>query len=251
LKSFFSRAGQAAVEALPVGRTLFAFDFDGTIAPIVSEPDDAYTLKNLRPALRKLAARAPVVIISGRGVSDVDHRLHFSSRAVIGNHGLEGLVDFEAKAKRAIAICRKWVMQFERSISVLPTDHGIYVEDKGHSLSLHFRHAKNPLKTMAWLNGEIDNLWPQPRVIGGKLIFNVVPKGSPHKGTALKALMKKYKCTHAVFVGDDVTDEDAFAERGNILSVRVGRKKNSLAKFYIRGQNEMLELLNTFLRRPL
>jgi trehalose 6-phosphate phosphatase len=249
LKSFFSREGRAALAALPPGRTLFAFDFDGTLAPIVSNPEDAFTLKNLRPVLRRLAKRAPVTVISGRAVSDVEHRLLFPFRYVVGNHGLEGLPEFRAKAAKAKAVCRKWVAQLERDLRELPPGHGIFVEDKKHSLSLHYRHAKNPIKTMAWLSDEIDNLWPEARVIGGKLIFNIVPKGSPHKGTALKALMKRFRCSHAVFVGDDVTDEDAFGEKGRILAIRVGRKKDSLAPFYIRGQNEMPELLNAFLGR--
>jgi trehalose 6-phosphate phosphatase len=249
LKSFFSREGRAALEALPPGKTLFAFDFDGTLAPIVADPEDAFTLKNLRPLMRKLDRLAPVAVISGRAVADLDRRLLFPYRYIVGNHGLEGLPEFRAKAAKAKAVCRKWHAQLERDLRELPPGHGIYVEDKKHSLSLHYRHSKNPIKTMSWLSDEIDNLWPEARVIGGKLIFNIVPKNSPHKGSALKALMKRFRCSHAVFVGDDVTDEDAFAEKGRILAIRVGRKKDSLARFYIHGQNEMPELLKAFLGR--
>ncbi len=246
MKPFFSKAGLAALAALPVDRTLIGFDFDGTIAPIVSDPDDAYTLKDLRPGLRKLKKLAPLVVISGRGSSDVAHRLKFPHDYLVGNHGLEGLAEFAAKAARAKNVCAKWVKQLERDLAELPEGHGISVEDKKHSLSLHYRHAKKPKAAAAWLTDEIANLWPQPRVIGGHFIYNIVPKGSPHKGTALKALMKRYKCTHSIFVGDDVTDEDAFAEKGNILSVRVGRKKDSHAKFYVGGQEDMAALLNSF-----
>lgn len=249
MKPFFSKSGREALAALPVGRTLIGLDFDGTIAPIVSDPDDAYTLKHLRPLLRKLKKRAPLVVITGRGMSDIDFRLKFPYDFLVGNHGLEGMREFAAKGARAKKVCAKWVTQLNRHLATLPSDHGIYVEDKKHSLSLHYRHAKSPRKAMAWLNDEIANLWPQPRTIGGQLIYNIVPKGSPHKGTALKALMKRYKCTHAVFIGDDVTDEDAFGERGNILGIRVGRKKDSLAQFYVKGQDDMEELLKALIVR--
>ena len=248
MKDFFSRVAQSEFSKLPLDKTLFAFDFDGTLAPLVSEPGEAYTLPVLRPLLRRLSRRARVVVISGRAVRDVKPRLFFSTRAVIGNHGLEGVSSFAAKAVRAKKVCRKWVAQLRRSFAELPPDHGLYLEDKSHSLSLHYRHARNPLKVSAWLADEIENLWPTPRVVGGKLIFNIVPKGSPHKGTALKALMKKMNCTHAVFVGDDTTDEDAFGEGPRVFSIRVGRKKGSKARYYVKGLNDMTEVLKVFLR---
>ncbi|NJM10375.1 MAG: hypothetical protein HC883_05850 [Bdellovibrionaceae bacterium] len=92
-------------------------------------------------------------------------------------------------------------------------------------------------------------MWPQPRVIGGQLIFNLVPHGSPHKGSALTAVMKRVGCTHAIFIGDDLTDEDAFGQPGKILSIRVGRQRGSLARFYIQGQQDMLALLEELMGR--
>lgn len=248
MKSIFSRAGSIALANLPKGRTLYAFDFDGTIAPVVDKPTDAYTLLSLRPLLKKLSLRAKVAVISGRSVKDVSGRLRFPNHFVVGNHGLEGLSEFKDKGVRARATCRKWVKQLQKDLAELPQGHGIWMEDKGHSLSLHFRRARNTSRAAAWLRDELANLWPEPRVIAGLYIYNIVPKGSPHKGTALKTLMKRFGCSHAVFVGDDVTDEDAFSELGKILSVRVGRRKNSKAKFYVRGQNEMGQLLECLLR---
>lgn len=244
MRSLFSPAGQRALKQLPADKTLLAFDFDGTLAPLVTDPDDAFTLNFLLPVLRGLEGRGRLAVITGRGLKDIRRRLLFKPDFVVGNHGLEGLREFAHKGDQAKATCRKWVQQLHRDLAALPTDHGIYVEDKGHSLSLHYRLAKKTLRTESWLSETIDNLWPQPRVIPGKLIFNLLPKGSPHKGKALKVLMKRMKCSHAVFVGDDVTDEDAFAESGSILSIRVGRKRDSQAQYYIQDQNAMLPLMN-------
>ncbi len=251
LESLFSRAGTIAMDEVLRKPALFAFDFDGTIAPIVDNPKDAVTLKVLRPPLCKLASKAHVAIVSGRGLKDVKSRLYFRCDFVVGNHGLEGLSKFRAKGEKAKRICRKWTAQLSQRLADLHPKSGIFVEDKCHSLTLHYRHAKNPSQAVRWLESEIDNLWPLPRVVGGKDVFNLLPKGSPHKGSALKALMKHFACPHAVFVGDDLTDEDAFREKGKILSVLVGRRKDSLAKFFIRDQDEMLKMLNEFLRRIL
>ncbi len=61
--------------------------------------------------------------------------------------------------------------------------------------------------------------------------------------------MKRSKCSHAVFVGDDVTDEDAFAEKGNILSIRIGKKQKSQASYFLNDHGDMVDLLTNILRR--
>lgn len=246
MRSIFSRQGHSLLDDFCGEDTLFAFDFDGTIAPLVSDPDEAFTLKTLRLPLRKLSKMAPTAVISGRGKADVASRLGFPTSFVIGNHGLEGLREFEVKADRAEKICRQWVKQLQKA---LPEDPGVYLEDKGHSLSVHFRHAARPIKIKNILSQEISKLAPAPRVVGGKLIFNLVPKGSPHKGTALKVLMGKTGVSRAIFVGDDVTDEDAFAEKGQILSIRVGKKRDSRADFFVQNLDAMPIFLNECLRR--
>jgi len=248
MRPFFSPAGRKALAALPPSKTLLAFDFDGTLAPIVANPQEAYTTESLLPLMDQLSQQTNVAVITGRALRDVRKRLHFKPDFLVGNHGMEGLKEFNAKAAQAKRVCRRWMTQLKRDLAGLPKKHGIVVEDKGHSLSLHYRHARNRSQAKAWLAQEIDNLWPEPRVIPGKMLFNVLPQGAPHKGLALKALMKRRGCSHAIFIGDDDTDEDAFGQPGPILSVRVGRKSSSQARFYIPGQKEMPALLHEISR---
>lgn len=246
MRSLFSAAGRKAITALPESKTLLAFDFDGTLAPIVTNPEDAFTRPELLPLLKSLSKQSKVTVISGRAIKDLKSRMKFKPDMVVGNHGLEGLKEFAPKATKAKVICRKWVAQLKRDFKELPPHHGLVIEDKVHSLSLHYRLAKKSV--LPWLEEEIDNLWPEPRVIPGHKLYNLVPTGSPHKGIALKALMKRYQCTHAIFVGDDDTDEDAFGISKRVLSIRVGKKRGSDADFYIEGPEQMVDLLRALIR---
>jgi len=89
--------------------------------------------------------------------------------------------------------------------------------------------------------------------VPGKCVLNLVPAQAPHKGEALIDACRRLRCASAIFVGDDVTDEDVFqmkVPRGlRVLGVRVGKSASSRAKFYVRGQAEMDELLKVLLGR--
>ncbi len=221
--------------------TLLAFDFDGTLSPIVRKPDWARTSAELLPLLKRLSrAGATIAVITGRSIENVRPLLKFEPDFLVGNHGMEGLEAFQVRAIRARAVCRRWMKDLKKN---WPRDPGVFLEDKRESLSFHYREARHRASARRELEELISNLHPKPRVIGGKLLFNVIPRGSPHKGSALKEVMRITHLRRAIFIGDDDTDEDAFVQRGRILSVRVGRTPRSAAKFYIRGQSEMARLL--------
>jgi trehalose 6-phosphate phosphatase len=88
------------------------------------------------------------------------------------------------------------------------------------------------------------------RTIPGKLVVNILPEGAPHKGIALQELRTKHSADTAIYVGDDVTDEDVFDldQPGGLLSVRVGRSMRSAAQFYLRDQEEIDALLALLIR---
>jgi trehalose 6-phosphate phosphatase len=91
---------------------------------------------------------------------------------------------------------------------------------------------------------------PHARIIGGKKVFNVLPADAMDKGQALLRLMRAEKYRHALFIGDDETDEYAFraAPRPSIITVRVGADRNSAADWYVRGQRDVDELLARIIR---
>jgi trehalose 6-phosphate phosphatase len=227
------RATREIFKNVNLKRILLAFDFDGTLAPIQIKPESACIAKSLLPILKKLKRDgATIAVITGRSLKDVRKRLLFKPDYLVGNHGMEGLPEFGGLASRVRDLKTKW-----------PNDPGIFLEDKKESLSLHYREAKNRKAAVKELKNLIAQLNPRPRVIPGKYLFNVIPRGSPHKGLALKQVMRTAKLSHAIFIGDDDTDEDAFRQKGKILSIRIGETHDSAAKFYIRRQTDMRKLL--------
>lgn len=213
---------------------LLAFDFDGTLSPIVSKPAQARTSRSFLPLLEKLSEQgALTAVITGRSLKDVKPLLHFKPDFIVGNHGMEGLETFSTAGTRARKVCRAWVKDLKAS---WPDIRGAFLEDKKESLSLHYRGVRSPARAREALTALVNDLRPKPRVIGGKYLLNLVPQGSPHKGLALKEVMRLSQRPFALFVGDDDTDEDGFRQKGRILSIRVGKKQGSSAKFYLPNQ---------------
>jgi trehalose 6-phosphate phosphatase len=91
----FSDAGQAALRHFIDASTLFAFDLDGTLAPIVPEPEGILIPKGIWEGLIRLNRMAPVAIITGRGRADARRHLGFKPRFLVGNHGAEGLPGYK------------------------------------------------------------------------------------------------------------------------------------------------------------
>jgi trehalose 6-phosphate phosphatase len=217
---------------------LLGFDFDGTLAPIVDDPERAALQPGTRRHLAELAALYPCVVISGRSVRDVERRVGgLGLRAIIGNHGLEPW-----RATRELElVVERWRELLDRLLAGLP---GVEIEDKTYSLAVHYRRSrqKKRARTAILLAlGQLDGV----RLIGGKQVVNAVPIGAPHKGMALERERDHLGCDTALFVGDDETDEDVFAlERpGRLVTVRVGTLGDSQASYCLRSQTEIDDLM--------
>jgi trehalose 6-phosphate phosphatase len=224
--------------------TLFAFDLDGTLVPIESNPCDIGISDSIRKELTILNDQTAVAVITGRSRSDALHHLGISPRYLIGNHGAEGLLGWKDREQVFAIIANQWQSQLDK---LLPIDNrgGIMIENKGVTLSIHYRHVCNIKSAHKIILEAISKLNPQPRRIGGQFIENLIPAGAPDKGDALKILMEISGCQKSLFVGDDETDEDVFRLNDeNIFTVRVGINPLSNALFYIRVQHEIVWLLH-------
>jgi trehalose 6-phosphate phosphatase len=174
MKHLSSPEGRGALRSLARTRTLFAFDFDGTLAPIVPRPHAARAAIGVQRRLAQLARSALVVVISGRGLADLRERIPAEVRHCIGNHGSEGLVEADdADAMRQI--CGAWVSQLRGYLADPLSNAGIIIEDKGLTLSVHYRMAADRALAAQRLNALVSRLIPEPRVIGGKLVLNLLP----------------------------------------------------------------------------
>lgn len=244
----FSRAGQKKfIEFLTEHPdALLAFDFDGTLAPIVENPEDAVMTPDTFEKLERLATSHTVVILTGRSVEDVQRRLPTGIFRVIGSHGLEGHPDMTDEfLVQAKAIAHNW----RRDLSHLLDDlHRVWIEDKSYSLAVHYRMRASSRDLPSKILDKCSRLDPSPEVILGKNVINLIPHGMPNKLGALLALMQELHSKKAFFIGDDVTDEFVFAAKNaNIFSVKVGHRSPLSAEHFIKHQKDIGRLLDCLL----
>lgn len=247
----FSAAGQHRLDAAARPGLLCAFDFDGTLAPIVTQPDKACLAPGVLKRLMALSAYAPVAILTGRSVADIRTRLGFEPDFLIGNHGLEGVPGWEARAGAYNRLCQEWTASLAAALQNTPTiEPGIWIENKDCSLSVHYRLARDRAKCEQQLTDLFEGLSPRPRIVHGKCVFSLLPEAAIHKGVALEQLIEATGASSALYVGDDITDEDVFRlNREDLLSIRIERAPHSAAACYLYDRLEMTHLLDDLLLR--
>jgi trehalose 6-phosphate phosphatase len=229
---------QHVLERYASSNLLVGFDYDGTLAPIVSAPDRAQMRPITRRLLTGVAERYPCVVISGRSRDDLVHRLRdIPIVHVSGNHGLEPW----AEEPRYIRQAQRWVQLLSPRLAPF---RGIVIENKTYSISIHYRAARDKENALRVIDRATRDLHGSRR-IGGRMVVNLLPKGAPTKGTALERARRLLACDLALYVGDDETDEDVFGIHGpeRLLSVRVGASAESRAKYCLKHQGEIDELL--------
>jgi trehalose 6-phosphate phosphatase len=238
VKNILTEEEEKTLRRFARGRVLLAFDFDGTLAPIVREPAAAAMRARTEKLMTELAQLYPCVVISGRARADVMEKLdEVPLRAVIGNHGMEP----SPNLRRAAWLVAFWRAQLATS---LPHVAGITVEDKRVTLAIHYRKARARAairKAILLAAAEL----PDARIMEGKMVVNVIPAGAPDKASALRSLCKRMRCASAIYVGDDENDEGVFAlaRKGRLLAIRVGRSTRSLAPYFVASQAAIDRLL--------
>jgi alpha,alpha-trehalase len=234
------------------GRTPAVFlDYDGTLSPIVDDPDRAFLPEATRDVMRALAARCPVAVVSGRGRAKVTEFVALDELYYAGSHGFDiagpdpairwqpdaGLLDHMARATARLR-------------EVLASVPGVEVEEKGFSTAVHYRQVA-PAHVPQVERGVEQVLAGEPDLqkTHGKKVLELRPRIDWHKGRAvlwlLEALGLDRDDVVPIYVGDDVTDEDAFMalrERG--LGVLVTeRPRPTAAAYAVRDCDEVRELL--------
>jgi trehalose 6-phosphate phosphatase len=238
----FTRANQEILEQFAWSNVLLAFDYDGTLAPLVGERSRAGMRVPTLRLLRRASALYPCVVVSGRARADVLGRLHrIKICSVIGNHGAQPSPEGAAVRRRV----RQWMPVLKARLS---GRQGVEIEDKRFSVAVHYRHAKNRRAALELITAT-GRLLTDVRVVGGTLVVNFLVAGAPHKGLALERERAQFGCNTAIYVGDDETDEDVFrlSRPGQLLSIRIGRKQTSAAPYYIRDQSEIDRLLEALI----
>lgn len=226
-------------------------DFDGTLAPIVTRADAARPLPGVRDALVRLAERGcRVAVISGRALTDVRERLSVPGIHYAGNHGLElegpGVRRRHEQAEALQGRLAAVRDALERRMAPIP---GAWVEDKGLTLSVHYRESPESERTR--IEGAVRDVVTDDRmeVRPGKRVWEVRPRVDWDKGRAVDYLLETWDVADAwpLYIGDDETDEDAFravGRRGG-LGVRVTEEPvpGTAAGARVSGPETVLEFL--------
>lgn len=210
---------------IPVpARPLLFLDYDGTLAPIVDDPAHAVPHPAVPDLVAELGRRHEVVIVTGRDLAALATLLGGRTQAV-GLHGAEegwsdGTVEARATESHADAL--------RHLRNAVPLGDGIVVEDKGAAFAVHYRAAPDPEAARAaletWVQAVPTGLVP----IWGKRVVELRADGVS-KGTAVARIATAHPDRTPVYLGDDVTDEDAFAAlqalRQQTVTVKVGEGK--------------------------
>jgi trehalose 6-phosphate phosphatase len=238
-----SPEGLAALAGHVSPDTLFAFDLDGTLAPIVDDYNAARVAEPVRTTLERLAGLAKVAVITGRSRKDALEILGFEPHLLIGNHGAEWPFDPGTRNWQFVQLCTAWREQLHERLNGI---QGVEIEFKGESISIHYRRAIKRDGAFSRIDAAIGELAPSPKRIGGKYVVNLLPMEAPGKGEALVAAMEMFGLERAIFLGDDVTDEEIFKLGSvDLFGVHIGKDDRTAAAYYLNRQSEMLGLLNS------
>jgi trehalose 6-phosphate phosphatase len=246
MKDLLARQQRPLLRAFAQARSAIVLDFDGTLAPIVSDRSAARMSARTTALLRGIATRYAIAVLSGRAQDDVAARLADANvRYVVGNHGAEWHTTQSSGARIAERVGAWHAALRER----LAGADGVEIENKRYSLAIHYRHAHDRADAHSLIRLALRDLRGL-RVEDGKLVVNVLADSAPDKGAALDRLYRLMRCERLLYIGDDANDEPAFA-RGDgdkILTVRVGLLRGSSAGFYLRARSGVDELLDVLYR---
>lgn len=189
-----------------------ATDIDGTISPIADTPDAAVVTPLCRRHLAEIGQRVAVVAaISGRAPEVARRLVGLEDLVYIGNHGLSWWRRGREETLLEAAPYEAMIRDAKRDLTVRLDLPGLILEDKGPILALHYRLCADREAARVAI---LDALSPWKtqglRIRQGRLVFELGPPLDVHKGTALARLMETHRLSGILYLGDDLTDVDAF-----------------------------------------
>lgn len=244
-------------------RLALCLDYDGTLTPIVQRPEDATLSAATRKLLIQLAQQATVAIISGRDRRDVEQRVGIDGVVYAGSHGFDisgpdGLELQQSDAVQALPDLDAAERDLRQRMQTIP---GAQVERKKFAIAVHYRQVPSDqeAKAVATAVAEVGPQYAGLRVRGGKKIFELQPDVRWDKGHAvlwlIDALGLRKSEFVVIYIGDDVTDEDAFAALRDTdlgIGIRVGGAPTATAaRYQVRDCQEVNELLASLQEKAL
>jgi trehalose 6-phosphate phosphatase len=243
---------------------LLLTDYDGTLTSIVERPELAIIPKQVHTVLQRLVFQKGVTlgIISGRALRDLKEMVHIEGAIYAGNHGFEiegpGLNFINPLADEIRPVLRLVMQVLSGAFETLK---GVLIEDKGLTLSVHYRQADKACTRD--IKNILENIIKAPftsgkvKITKGKKVFEVRPAVNWNKGNVVQLLMKRFGGGEGkgrvlpVYLGDDLTDEDAFSyidRHGEGISVLVGLpNRDTSARYFLESPAEVTQFLESIM----
>jgi trehalose 6-phosphate phosphatase len=225
-------------------------DYDGTLTPIVSQPDQALLSDSTRQVVRTLAACVPVAILTGRNLDDIRGRVDIDGIVYAGSHGFD--IAGPQGLRRQVATEFLQVLdvaekELREKFAAIP---GALLERKRFSIAAHYRQANESgvIKITQAVN-EAAARHRELRKIAGKKVYELQPDIDWNKGSAVLWLLEKLGLDQPdvlpLYIGDDRTDEDAFrALRQRGVGIIVSEQpRPSLASYSLKNPAEVERFL--------
>jgi trehalose 6-phosphate phosphatase len=254
MKYLFANLQKLKREILNSASYLIMLDFDGTLSPIVSSPNRSLINKTAKRILKALANKKNVslAIISGRSLQDLKNKVGIKKITYAGNHGMEWEIQKKQTTAPVPSNYRKIVPILKKQLAEFCHQYkGTFLEDKGIALTLHYRRL-NPKQQKIFREKALAIIKPYLnkktlKLSEGKKVLDITPQSKWNKGKFalyLKNLLFKNKNNQCVvYIGDDTTDEDVFRVLPRGITIRVGKKNNSSAKYFLKNVTEVSQLL--------
>ena len=247
-------------------KTAVITDIDGTISKIVLDPYEATISQIMRATLKKLVNKFQLVgIITGRNVRNAEEMLEVEGLLYIGSHGLEYLKDdeiyIEPEVEEYLPLIQK-VAQNIQTEEELCNIKNILFQEKGLCFTVHYRKCEDPEGTRRKILDAINELegLEKFKITEGRKVVEIRPKIGHDKGTILEKLLFENALEKIIYLGDDVTDVDAFNKLKElkeeskvngvgivVVSEEVPDYVKENASFYVNGVEEVQRFFNWLL----
>jgi trehalose 6-phosphate phosphatase len=239
------------------GKRLAVFlDYDGTLTPIVSHPEDAWLPESMRQTLRSLAARVPVAILSGRDLDDVRGRVLVDGIVYAGSHGFD--IAGAGGLRRELGAAYLPVLdaaetELREALDEIP---GAQLERKHFSVAAHYRNVnENDAFKVALAVDAVAARHRELRKIDGKRVYELLPDIDWNKGKAVLWLLETLSLERGnalpIFIGDDRTDEDAFRalEKCGVAILVSEHPQVTAANYWLNNPEEVERFLGELIAR--
>jgi alpha,alpha-trehalase len=240
-------------------KVVLFLDYDGVLTPIVRRPEEAILSNEMRFLLHQLAGRCTVAIVSGRDRQDAEDMVQVENLVYAGSHGFDirgpkGLAMQHEDAKKLLPELDEAERQLRQRITGVT---GAHLERKRFAIAVHYREVANEhdVKYVEKIVDEVRQEYPGLRKKGGKKVFELQPDVEWDKGHAVLWLVQALELDKPdriiLYIGDDVTDEDAFQalrRRDGGVGIRVGLPDSGTdAVYYLRDCDEVRQFLQSLL----